>query len=61
MVHGQAKSQDNRGKKAAELLQQLSGPPRFGKHSLIWKQSTRVASETQEKFFRRYCNENVKL
>ena len=35
MVHGQAKSQDNRCKKAAELLQQLSGPPRFGKHSLI--------------------------
>ncbi len=35
MVHGQSKSQDSQCKKAAELLQQLSGPPRFGKHSLI--------------------------
>ena len=34
-VHGQSKPQDSRYKKAAELLQQLSGPPRFGKHSLI--------------------------
>ena len=35
MVHGHLKSQSSRYKKAAELLQQLSGPPRFGKHSLI--------------------------
>ena len=35
MVYGQSKPQDSRYKKAAELLQQLSGPPRFGKHSLI--------------------------
>ena len=34
MVHGQAKA-NGRRKKAAELLQQFNGPPRFGKHSLI--------------------------
>ena len=35
MVHGQLKSQSSRYKIAAELLQQFSGLPRFGKHSLI--------------------------
>jgi len=35
MVDGQAKSQGNQCKKAAELLLQFNGPPRFGKHSLI--------------------------
>lgn len=36
MVHGQSKAQDSqRKRKAAELLQQSNGPPRFGKHSLI--------------------------
>ena len=32
MVHGQTQQAI---KKAAELLQQFNGPPRFGKHSLI--------------------------
>ena len=39
MVHGQTqktrKGKDRPCKKTAELLQQFSGPPRFGKHSLI--------------------------
>ena len=38
-------------KKTAELLQQFNGPPRFGKHSLIYVQSIRETSETQEQFF----------
>ena len=37
-------------KKTAELLQQFSGPPRFGKRSLICIQSNRGTSETQEVF-----------
>ena len=39
MVYGQTqkdrKEKDRPCKKTAELLQQFSGPPRFGKHSLI--------------------------
>lgn len=44
MVHGQ------QAKRTAELLQELNGLPRFGKHSLICLQSNRVTSETQEVF-----------
>lgn len=50
MVHGQSNAQDSQRKKAAELLQQFNDPPRFGKHNLIWLQSNRVTSETQEVF-----------
>ncbi len=51
MVHGPTrKGKDSSCKKAAELLQQSSGPPRFGKHSLICVQSNRGTSETQEFF-----------
>ena len=49
MVYGQPIAQGSRCKKAAELLQQFTGPPRFGKYSLIRLQCNRVASETQEK------------
>ena len=36
MVHGQTEQEKTAPvKKTAELLQQFSGPPRFGKHSLI--------------------------
>lgn len=62
MVHGQSKAQDSqRKRKAAELLQQFNGPPRFGKHSLIWLQSNRVASETQVFFQEVMKYENVSL
>lgn len=44
MVHGQTQQVI---KKTAELLQQFNGPPRFGKHSLIYVQSNRGTSETQ--------------
>ena len=44
MVHGRTQQVI---KKTAELLQQLNGPPRFGKHSLIYVQSNRGTSETQ--------------
>ena len=37
-------------KKAAKLLQQFSGLPRFGKRSLICIQSNRETSETQDFF-----------
>ena len=48
MVHGQTQQAI---KKAAELLQQFNGPPRFGKHSLIYVQSNRGTSETQANLF----------
>ena len=48
MVHGRTQQVI---KKTAELLQQFNGPPRFGKHSLIYVQSNRETSETQEPFF----------
>ena len=35
MVHGQKQAKDSHLKKTAKLLQQFSGPPRFGKHSQI--------------------------
>ena len=44
MVHGRTQQVI---KKTAELLQQFNGPPRFGKHSLIYVQSNRETSETQ--------------
>ena len=51
MVYGQTqkdrKEKDRPCKKTAELLQQFSGLPRFGKHSLIFNRET---SETQEIF-----------
>ena len=48
MVHGRTQQVI---KKTAELLQQFNGPPRFGKHSLIYVQSNRETSETQENLF----------
>ena len=48
MVHGQTQQVI---KKTAELLQQFNGPPRFGKHSLIYVQSNRGTSETQANLF----------
>ena len=55
MVHGQTqktrKGKDRPCKKTAELLQQFSGLPRFGKHSPICVQFIRETSETQEQFF----------
>ena len=48
MVHGRTQQVI---KKTAELLQQFTGPPRFGKHSLIYVQSNRETSETQENLF----------
>lgn len=48
MVHGWTQQVI---KKTAELLQQFNGPPRFGKHSLIYVQSNRGTSETQANLF----------
>ena len=48
MVHGRTQQVI---KKTAELLQQFNGPPRFGKHSLIYVQSNRETSETQANLF----------
>ena len=48
MVHGRTQQVIN---PTAELLQQFKGPPRFGKHSLIYVQSNRETSETQENLF----------
>lgn len=48
MVHGRTQQVI---KKTAELLQQFNGPLRFGKHSLIYVQSNRETSETQENLF----------
>lgn len=51
MVYGQTQAKDSHRKKTAELLQQFSGLPRFGKRSLICIQSNRETSETQAQFF----------
>ena len=48
MVHGRTQQVI---KKTAELLQQFNGPPRFGKHSLIYVQSNRETSERQGNLF----------
>ena len=74
---GQPRPQDRNGlwceadlpttKKTAELPQQFSGAPRFGKHSLICAQFNRETSETQEDLFsesetdRRYKFDHILL